>query len=158
MPNCSPRPKRCGTRVICAGGIQLRQSRHSPATACRSNRSSEPWVSSDRRCVAREPTCSTRDNALSTRTVCSFRTSAAAAAAMALNSGVVCRPRVRGIPACRWRVENAPTSVGSGQQTTAAKESLSQNHRSSHDRQTKLHDQGRRRNHHRHRFWCAVPR
>jgi transposase len=37
---------------------------------------------------------------------------------------------------------NTPTSSRSGQQTTAAKDSLGQNYRSSHDLQTKLYDQG----------------
>jgi hypothetical protein len=37
-------------------------------------------------------------------------------------------------------VGNTPTSIGSGQQTTAAKDSLGQNYRASHDHQTKLHE------------------
>ena len=63
----------------------------------------------------------------------------------------------RGSLRARWRVGNTPTSVGNGQQTTAAKDSLGQNYCASHDHQSKLHDQGRCRSHRRHRGWCAIP-
>jgi len=94
--------EKLGTRAICGGRIQMRQSRSSPATACRSSRLSAAWgivaISFDRRCVAGEPTCSERGNARSTHTICSLRASGAAAVAMALNSGVACRRKGSGDP------------------------------------------------------------
>jgi hypothetical protein len=101
-PSCSPRQKSCGTRAICGGRIQMRQSRSSPAMACRSSRLSAAWgivaIWFDRRCVAGEPTCSERGNARSTHTICSLRANGAAVVAMALNSGVACRHKGSGDP------------------------------------------------------------
>ena len=65
--------------------------------------------------------------------ICSLRASGAVAVATAPNSGVACRRKGSGDPSRRWRVDNTSTSVGNGQQTTAAKDSLGQNYRPSHD-------------------------